>query len=265
MAEPESLPADSQTGPDPAATADERQDGGAESGSGGSSGVQATVTWIVATVIAMVVSLVTAMLITDTFQIPLPAEHTEILNSAAEDDDEAMAEARAIEVDYAGRNVARLTASLGVALGIVLGLAAGLVHGSPVRGLIGAGAGGILALALTFFIGEPVVELRAEARDNAEQADIYGILVHVAQWAAIGLPVAVAVGIGAGSWQGGGKALLAMLVGAALGGTIYIIGGGVVAPLENLADPKPPAGTPLLMWSLIPPFLAGIVLIRSKP
>lgn len=265
MSEPESSSVDPQTGGDPSATTNEPQEGGAASGPGGSGGGNATVTWIVAALVAMAVSYATAKLVTETFSIPLPAEHVELLNSAADDDDEAMGAARTIENDYAGKNVARLTASLAVALGVVFGLAAGLVHGNPVRGLIGAAAGGALALVLTFLVGDPVVDLRLEARDNVEEADTYAMMVHVAQWVAIGIPVAIAIGIGAGSLKGGGKGLLAMLIGAALGGTIYIIGGGVVAPMENLTEVKPPAGTPLLMWSLVPPFLAGIVLIRSKP
>lgn len=265
MSESESAPVDPQTGGDPSSTTNEPQDGGAGSGAGGSTAGKATVTWIVAALVAMAVSYVTAKLVTETFSIPLPAEHAELLDSAMDDDDQAMSAARTMENDYSGKNVARLIASLAVALGVVLGLAAGLIHGNPVRGLIGAAAGGILALLLTLVVGDPIVDLRLEARDNVEDADTYGILVHVAQWVAIGIPVAIAIGIGAGSLKGGGKALLAMLIGAALGGTVYIIGGGVVAPMENLTAVKPPAGTPLAMWSLIPPFLAGLVLIRAKP
>ncbi len=219
--------------------------------------------WLVACVVAMAISYLTVTVVTQRFEIPLPPEHEPLANQV--NNEEAEIEARAIEANVAGRNAARLTAVLAAALAVIFGLTAGLIHGSPIRGLIGGVVGACVAVALVFAIGDPVIQLVLASRANLEQADIYGILVHFVQWAAIGVPVAVAVGLGAGKVSAGGKAIFAMLIAAALGATIYVIAGGVLAPMENLANAKPADGTPMLIWSLLPPLLAGLVLVRSRP
>ena len=244
----------SASGSPPEASSD---DAASESGS-------SAVKWIVAVLVAMGVSFFTTKMVTQSYKIPLPDQaYSRAL--AAADNDGDMEGVMLIEAQTAGQNAARLTACLAAALSVVLGLAAGLIHGAPVRGLIGAIVGGVVAFLLVVTMGYPVAELQMASKTNLDQRDMYGIFAHALQWAAIGVPVAVAVGLGAGSLAAGGKAFGAMLIGAALGAAIYVTAGGVLTPMENVADSYPIQGTPLLLWSLLPLLLAGLVLARSKP
>lgn len=252
MAESEPTPAEATPPPPEAAE---------PGGSASSGGPSSSALWLAAGVVAAILSAITVTVVKQSFTVSLPPEHSQLMLN--DQNMEALAEARAMEREYDALNVGRLTALVAAVLSLVFGVTAGLTHKSLVRGVIGAVVGMVLSALLLFTIGPPAAAMESAAREGVSNNDLYGILGHVMQWAAIGVPVAVAIGVGAGSPVAGGKGILAMLIAAALGGALYVIVGGILAPLETLTEADPKAGAPLYLWSIIPPLVGGLVLARS--
>lgn len=153
-------------------------------------------------------------------------------------------EARRQQFDFSRLNAEKLVAdtknaaiaygAMGALLGGLVGLLAGLAAGSPVRALLGAGVGVVVAGGVGAAAAYPLIGIYTHYFDPAESMFVLLLLVRGVFWAALGAGVGLAMGV-ALNWPGS-RVLLAIfggLVGGFLGAVAFEVVCSVVLPLAR--------------------------------
>lgn len=220
--------------------------------------------WVVAALIAAIVSGIVVKVVAARYEVAMP-ERMAYAEEYAEETGREVEEVEAERLQILGTNVSRLNGTLAAAIAIVFGLGAGIATGHLGAAIIGICVAVAVSIGVGSLAGEPIVGLAEAAGQDLDRSDLMSIVVHAAQWFAIGVPTIFAVGIGAASIRAGGKAFIAVLVGAAVGAVLYVIVGALTDPMEELAAAKPAGETAVYLWSMVPPLVTGLVLARARP
>ncbi|QDT12477.1 hypothetical protein [Planctomycetes bacterium K23_9] len=223
---------------------------------------RSTWAWLAVGLLAGVLGIVATQVVQSSFEVPLPAEYHELVMAA--DEGAPAEEANALALINRESNHSRLLLGLGATMAMVFGWAAGVISGRIPRGIVGAIAGIVLAIALAMLASPFLLDFEATVLKARENSDFYGMALHAAQWLLIGLPIALAVGIGSGRMTSSAKVAGSVVMASLLAGIIYIIGGSLIDPSARLSSATPVIGTLSYLWHIAPPTMVGLFLARSS-
>ena len=158
-------------------------------------------------------------------------------------------------------NLQRFLVIVGSATALVFAAAAGFLGGGGIRVTVGIVASVLVLMLAVWAAGGWMLDYQEAANNDFSGGLLQTCILHTVQWTIISVAIATAVGIVLGGrWAGG--AMLAGFLGGALGVVIYVMGGAIYDPTLNLTETIPQPWVPMVIWCVLPPTLAGLVLMR---
>jgi hypothetical protein len=223
--------------------------------------------WLVAGLLAAIAVPIATNIILASFQAPLPAEYDQL--SAIEAGGGSLSEEQSASlksmVDTNARgNVMLFLFGNGMLVAAIFGIFAGVISGRIGLGIVGAVVG-VGSMYLIATLGAPtVVDLQRSALADLTSGDTTAMGMHALQWVLMGAASFIAVAIGFRSPTVGAKFLGAAILGAILGGVLYVLGATILDHNNQTGTAEPTEGTARYLWTSLVPVLTGFFMARTK-